>query len=33
VPPGVDVVDLVTDADYLPAVRALLERRERRVRH
>jgi uncharacterized protein (DUF58 family) len=32
VPPGIDVVDLVTDADYLPAVRALLERREKRVR-
>ncbi len=33
VPPGIDVVDLVTDTDYLPAVRALLERREKRVRH
>jgi uncharacterized protein (DUF58 family) len=32
VPPGIDVVDLVTDTDYLPAVRALLEQRERRVR-
>jgi uncharacterized protein (DUF58 family) len=32
VPPGIDVVDLVTDTDYLPAVRTLLERREKRVR-
>jgi hypothetical protein len=31
VPPGIDTVDLVTDTDYLPAVRALLERREKRV--
>lgn len=31
VPPGIDGIDLVTDTDYLPAVRALLERRERRV--
>jgi uncharacterized protein (DUF58 family) len=30
VPPGIDRVDLVTDADYLPAVRAMLERREQR---
>jgi uncharacterized protein (DUF58 family) len=29
-PPGIDVIDLVTDADYLPAVRSMLERRERR---
>jgi uncharacterized protein (DUF58 family) len=29
-PPGIDVVDLVTDADYLPVVRSMLERRERR---
>lgn len=28
--PGVDVVDLSTDRDYLPAVQALFERRERR---
>lgn len=28
--PGVDVVNLRTDEDYLPAVQALLERRERR---
>ena len=28
--PGVDVVDLNTAEDYLPAVRAMLERRERR---
>lgn len=32
VPSGIDNIDLVTDTDYLPAVRALLERRERRVR-
>lgn len=30
-PPGIDAIDLATDADYLPAVRALLERRVRRV--
>jgi uncharacterized protein (DUF58 family) len=30
VPPGIDVVDLTTDADYLPAVRSMLEKRERR---
>jgi len=29
-PPTVDCVDLDTDRDYLPVVRALLERRERR---
>jgi hypothetical protein len=29
-PPGIDVVDLSTDTDYMPAVRAMLERRERR---
>lgn len=28
--PGVDVVDLSTDQDYLPAVQAMFERRERR---
>ena len=28
--PGVDVVNLRTDDDYLPAIQALLERRERR---
>jgi uncharacterized protein (DUF58 family) len=33
VPPGIDVVDLVTDTDYLPAVRAMLEQRERRRVH
>lgn len=32
VPSGIDSIDLVTDTDYLPAVRAMLERRERRVR-
>lgn len=31
VPPGIDAIDLVTDTDYLPAVRAMLERREKRV--
>jgi uncharacterized protein (DUF58 family) len=31
VPPGIDIVDLATDTDYLPAVRAMLERRERRA--
>ena len=30
VPPGVDLVELRTDEDYLPAVRAMFERRERR---
>jgi uncharacterized protein (DUF58 family) len=29
-PPGVDLVELHTGEDYLPAVRAMLERRERR---
>ena len=29
-PPGVDLVELRTDEDYLPAVRAMLQRRERR---
>jgi len=33
VPPGIDVVDLVTDTDYLPAVRAMLDQRERRRVH
>ncbi len=33
VPAGVDLVDLRTDVDYLPAVRAMLERRERRRVH
>jgi uncharacterized protein (DUF58 family) len=33
VPPGVDLVDLSTGEDYLPAVRALLERREHRLVH
>lgn len=31
VPLGIDAIDLVTDTDYLPVVRALLEKRERRV--
>ena len=31
IPPGIDAVDLVTDTDYLPVVRAMLEKRERRV--
>jgi uncharacterized protein (DUF58 family) len=30
VPAGVDVVDMSTDTDYLPAVREMLKRRERR---
>jgi uncharacterized protein (DUF58 family) len=30
VPPGIDVVELDTGTDYLPAVQAMLERRERR---
>jgi hypothetical protein len=30
IPPGVDLVELRTDEDYLPAVRAMFERRERR---
>ena len=29
-PPGVDLIELHTGEDYLPAVRAMLERRERR---
>ena len=29
-PPGIDLVELRTDEDYLPAVRAMLESRERR---
>ncbi len=29
-PVGIDVVELATDSDYLPALRALFERRERR---
>jgi hypothetical protein len=32
-PPGVDVIELHTGEDYLPAVRAMLERRERRSAH
>ena len=32
-PPGVEPLELRTDSDYLPAVRALLERRERRRAH
>ena len=31
VPSGIDAVDLVTDTDYLPVVRAMLEKREKRV--
>jgi uncharacterized protein (DUF58 family) len=31
--PGIDTVELSTDVDYLPAVRALLQRRERRRAH
>ncbi len=31
VPPGIDSVELVTDTDYLPVVRAMLEKREKRV--
>jgi len=33
VPPGVDLIELSTGEDYLPAVRAMLERRERRRAH
>jgi uncharacterized protein (DUF58 family) len=33
VPPGIDVIDLHTGEDYLPVVRAMLERRERRRAH
>jgi hypothetical protein len=29
-PPGIDVIELNTGEDYLPAVRAMLESRERR---
>lgn len=32
-PPGVDLIELHTGEDYLPAVRAMLERRERRRAH
>jgi uncharacterized protein (DUF58 family) len=32
-PPGIDVVELRTGEDYLPAVRGMLERRERRRAH
>ena len=32
-PPGVDLIELHTGEDYLPAVRAMLERRERRSAH
>jgi uncharacterized protein (DUF58 family) len=32
-PPGVDLVELHTGEDYLPAVRTMLERRERRRAH
>jgi hypothetical protein len=31
--PGIDLVELSTAIDYLPAVRAMLERRERRRAH
>ncbi|PWB76220.1 MAG: DUF58 domain-containing protein [Holophagae bacterium] len=33
VPPGIDVVELTTDADYLPAVKTMLTERERRRAH
>jgi uncharacterized protein (DUF58 family) len=33
VPPGIDVVELGTDADYLPAVKTMLSERERRRAH
>jgi len=33
VPPGIDVVELSTDADYLPAVKTMLTERERRRAH
>jgi uncharacterized protein (DUF58 family) len=33
VPPGIDVVELTTDADYLPAVTTMLTERERRRAH
>ena len=32
-PPGIDLIELHTGEDYLPAVRAMLERRERRRAH
>jgi hypothetical protein len=32
-PPGVDLIELHTGEDYLPAVRSMLERRERRRAH
>jgi len=32
-PPGVDLIELHTGEDYLPAVRAMLEQRERRRAH
>ena len=32
-PPGVDLVELHTGEDYLPAVRTMLEQRERRRAH
>jgi hypothetical protein len=33
VPPGIDLIELSTGDEYLPAVRALLERRESRLVH
>jgi hypothetical protein len=33
VPPGIDVVELTTEADYLPAVKTMLTERERRRAH
>jgi hypothetical protein len=33
IPPGVDLVELRTDVDYLPAVQSMLEARERRRAH
>ncbi len=33
IPPGIDVVDLSTDRDYLPAVKAMFRERERRRVH
>jgi uncharacterized protein (DUF58 family) len=32
-PPGIDVIELSTDADYLPEIRNMLEARERRRAH
>ena len=32
-PPGIDLIELHTGEDYLPAVRAMLERREKRRAH